>query len=313
MMQKIPKGKLLVIGGGQDLSSSKKNAIIGNEGVLKRFEILMELIPKKKNHGKKYIEIITSASSEPNEVTKIYLKAFKKIGFSEVGFIFVGSNLESHDPKFIKRIKKAHAVLFSGGDQFRLTTVLGGTDVLDAVRQRYMEDPHFILAGSSAGAMALPALMILGGEINEAILNIMLKISSGFGFIDQCIIDTHFMQRGRFGRLSQAVVMNAGYLGIGIGEETALLITKGNHAECIGSGVVIIIDGKDIGHTNIAYADEDEALCIENLRVHILSNGNGFLLNERKFITSKKDLKRLLTIQNKGKGKKKTKEKNSKE
>lgn len=300
MLQKTPKGKIIFIGGGQDLSSGKP-ALIADDGDLKRFEILMELIPKKRSSGKKTIEIITTASSEPNEVSKLYLKAFKKIGFPEVGFIFAGNNHEAHNPQFIKRIKKAHAVLFSGGDQFRLSTILGNTDVLNAVRQRYMEDPDFIVAGSSAGAMALPEIMIIQGEINKAILNLELKVSSGFGFIDQCIIDTHFMQRGRFGRLSQAVVMNPGFIGIGIGEDTALLIKKGNHAECIGSGMVIIIDGKGVGHTNIAFAEEDEALCIENLKVHILSNGNGFLLKERKFITSKKDIKRLISIKNKGK------------
>lgn len=306
MLQKTPKGKIIFIGGGQDLSSGK-HSLITDDGDLKRFEILMELIPQKKSSGKKTIEIITTASSEPNEVSKLYLKAFKKIGFSEVGFIFVGNSHESHNSQFIKRIKKAHAVLFSGGDQFRLSTILGNTDVLDAVRQRYMEDPDFIVAGSSAGAMALPEIMIIQGEINEAMQNLELKVSSGFGFIDHCMIDTHFVQRGRFGRLSQAVVMNPGFIGIGIAEDTALLIKKGNHAECIGSGMVIIIDGKDVGHTNIAYAEEGEALCIESLKVHILSNGNGFLLNERKFITSKKDIKRLLSIKNKGKAGKATK------
>jgi cyanophycinase len=303
MLHKTPKGKLLVIGGGQDLSSGK-NTLITNSDELKRFEILMKLIPQKNSHGKKYIEVITTASSEPKEVNKAYLKAFKKIGFSEVGFIFIGSNLESANPKFIKRINKARAVLFSGGDQFRLSTILGNTAVLDAVRKRYMEDADFIVAGSSAGAMTLPDIMIIEGELNEAIKNIPLKVSSGFGFIEHCIIDTHFVQRGRFGRLSEGVVMNPGFIGIGIGEEAALLIKNGNHAECIGSGVVIIIDGKDVGHTNIAFADEDEALCIENLKVHLLSNGNGFLLNERKFIASKKDIKRLLSIKNKGKARK---------
>lgn len=297
MLQKIPKGKLIVIGGGQDLGG--KNTLISKYGDLKRFEILMELIPKKKSQEKKHIEIITTASTEPKEVNKMYSKAFKKIGFSEVGFIFVGNNLESHDPKFIQRIKKAHAVLFSGGDQFRLSTILGNTDILDAVRQRYMKDTDFIVAGSSAGAMTLPEIMILGFEINEAIKNKILKISSGFGFIDHCIIDTHFVQRGRFGRLSQAVVMNPGFLGIGIGEDTALLIKKGNQAECIGSGIVVIIDGKDVGHTNIAYAEIDEALCIENLKVHVLSHGNGFLLNDRQFIPSKKDIRRELSFKNK--------------
>lgn len=300
MIQKKAKGKLIVIGGGQDLSGGKNTSGNTVEN-LKRFEILMKLIPKKKSHEKKHIEIITTASTEPHKVNKTYLKAFKKIGFYEVGFIFVGTHPEADNPKYIDRINKAHAVLFSGGDQFRLSTILGNTDVLEAVRKRYMIDSDFIVAGSSAGAMAMPEIMLIEGDTNDEILNLPVKISSGFGLIEHCIIDTHFLNRGRFERLSEAVVMNPGFIGIGIGEKTALLIKEGNHAECLGSGVVIIMDGKDVGHTNIAFAEEGEALCIENLRVHMLSDGNGYLLNERKFVPSKKDISRLLRISEKKK------------
>jgi len=298
MLVKTPKGKLLLVGGGQDLQEGKSIGLDPNEEA-KRFAILKELIPKKKFLGKECIEIITSASTEPNKINKLYSKAFKKIGFSEVGFIYVGNSLESKKPDFIKRIKKAHAVLFSGGNQFRLSTILGGSDVLDAVLQRYMSDPNFIVAGTSAGAMALPEIMIIDGEKNDTLVNKNLKISSGFDFIHQCIVDTHFIQRGRFGRLAEAVVMNPRFLGIGIGEDTALLIRKGNQAVCKGSGIVIIIDGKGVRHTNIAYAEEGEALCIENLKVHILSKENGFLFNEREFIPSKRDIKRELSIEKK--------------
>ncbi|MDQ3046261.1 MAG: hypothetical protein M3R27_01850 [Bacteroidota bacterium] len=133
--------------------------------------------------------------------------------------------------------------------------------------------------------------MLYEGEQNEAMLKNTVRISSGLGFIDHCIIDTHFVKRGRFGRLAQAIVMNPGCTGIGLGEDTALIIRKGNQAECMGSGMVLILDEKDIGHTNIAYADDDSPLCVENLRVHILCSGNGFLLKERLFLASKKDLK----------------------
>ena len=300
MLHKKPKGKLLVIGGGQDLSG-EVDSLTDENNDFKRLDILKELIPKKTSHRRKYIEVITTASTEPGGINKKYLKAFKRLGFSKVGFIFVGSPLESSNLKFVKRIKKAHAVLFSGGNQFRLSTILGNTDILNAIRQRYMDDSEFIVAGSSAGAMAFPEIMILGGTINETILNTPLDISTGFGFISQCIIDTHFMHRGRFGRLSHAVVANPGILGLGIGEKAALLVKGGNYALCIGSGAVVVIDGNDVIYTNVSIAEENEALCAENLKVHILSNGNGFLLKERKLIPSKKDVRRLLTIKKSGK------------
>jgi cyanophycinase len=159
------------------------------------------------------------------------------------------------------------------------------------VKEKYLKDKNFIVAGTSAGAMAMSGLMLYEGENNEAMLSQTVKFSSGLGFIEGCIIDTHFIKRGRFGRLAQSVVMNPACIGIGLGEDAALIIRNGNKAECKGSGMVIIIDGKDVGHTNIAYAAPDIPLCIENLRVHILSKGNGYALKERKFIPSKRDIK----------------------
>ncbi len=290
MISRLPKGKLIIIGGAED----KGNRIASDEHEMlrhiKRLEILSELIPTSKQKGG--IEIITTASSEPFEVNKIYKQAFLNIGFKNVDFMSIGNHPDSHNPIFIERIKKSHAVLFSGGDQFRLSTILGNTDILETVKEKYLSDPDFIVAGTSAGAMAAPVLMMYEGENTETLLKGNIKISSGLGFLDGCIVDTHFTSRGRFGRLAHAIIMNPTCVGIGLSENTALIIKKGREAYCIGSGMVIIIDGKTVEHTNIAYAEDDEALCIENLRVHILCEGNGYMLEERKFVADKKDIKR---------------------
>jgi cyanophycinase len=287
----IPKGKLLVIGGAEDKEGTQDLEIIGKNRNFKPLEILKELIPEH-DQKNKTIEIVTTASSQPVEVERMYREAFKNVGFDKISFMDMGNNTDANNPELVKRVQKAHAVFFSGGDQFRLATILGNTDVLNAVRERYLTDKDFTVAGTSAGAMAAAKLMIYFGETNEALLGGDVKISSGLGFIDDCIIDTHFIKRGRFGRLSHAIVMNPNCIGIGIGEDTALIIQNGNHAECRGSGMVIIIDGKDIGHTNIAYADEDYPLNIEGLKVHILSNGTKFLLKERQFIPSAEDMQK---------------------
>lgn len=279
----------MIIGGAENKSSTQDLEIIDKNRNFKPLEILEELIPDQSN---KCIEIITTASSQPDEVAKMYMEAFNEVGFKNVHFIHIVNNAQARDPEYVKRIKKAHAVFFSGGDQFRLATIFGNTPVLDMVIERYYSDEDFILAGTSAGAMAAATLMIYQGETNEALLGGDIKVSSGLGFIDGCIIDTHFVKRGRFGRLSHAIVMNPTCIGIGIGEDTALIIKKGNEAECRGSGMVIIIDGKNIRHTNIAYAEEGYPLNIENLAVHIMSNGTRFLLKERQFIPSKADLEK---------------------
>ncbi len=289
MIARVPKGKLILIGGAEDKGESMTVRNITSKQI-NRLEILNQLIPTWKQKGG--IEIITTASSEPDEVNAVYKKAFSRIGFKKVGFISIGNHPESHNPVFLKRIREAHAVLFSGGDQFRLSTILGNTDILEAVKERYFHDPDFIVAGTSAGAMAATNLMMYEVETHERLVKNSIKLSSGLGFLDGCIIDTHFTSRGRFGRLAQAIVMNPTCVGIGISENTALIIKKGREAYCIGSGMVIIIDGRHVEHTNIAYAEDDEGICIENLKVHILCEGNGYLLEERTFVADKKDIAR---------------------
>jgi cyanophycinase len=213
------------------------------------------------------------------------------MGFKNVGHMHIQNRDDANVQEYVERVKKSHAILFSGGDQFRLSTILGSTDVLDAVMAKYNEDPEFMVAGTSAGAMAMSRVMIYEGDNSEAMLKGDVKTSSGFGILDCCIVDTHFVRRGRFTRLSQAVAMNPSCIGIGLGEDTALIIKKGNEAECRGSGMVVMIDGSKIKHTNIAYVDEGCAIRIENLIVHVLAKGNGFRLKERVFIPAKEDLK----------------------
>lgn len=289
-MRQIPKGKLLIIGGAEDKGVKGSLGSQNRNKQFEHFEILKELLPKKRKKG--ILEIITTASGQPEDVEETYRQAFKTIGFKQVGFINMGTTPDAANPIFIKRINKAHAVMFSGGDQFRISTILGNTDVVDVIMERYYNDPDFIIAGTSAGAMAVSSLMIYEGENDEAILKDSVKTSSGLGFIDHCIIDTHFVKRGRFGRLTEALLMNPAYIGIGLGEDTALIIKKGNEAECRGSGMVMILDGRDIYHSNIAYAEPGTPLCVENLRVHILAKKNCFLLKERKFVNSHKEIKK---------------------
>ncbi len=290
MQRQIPKGKMLIIGGAEDKGQKNKAENQTRNRQFEHFEILKELLPKKRRKG--ILEVITTASGQPEDVEQIYRDAFTSMGFKQIGFINMGTTPDAANPIFIERINKAHAVLFSGGDQFRISTILGNTDVIDAIMERYYEDPDFIIAGTSAGAMAMSTLMIYEGENDEAILKDSVKVSSGLGFIDHCIIDTHFVRRGRFGRLTEALLMNPAYIGIGLGEDTALIIRHGNEAECRGSGMVMILDGRDIYHNNIATAEPGTPLCVENLRVHILAKRNCFLLRERKFVIAHRFLKR---------------------
>lgn len=230
------------------------------------------------------IEIITTASMIPYEVGENYLNAFGKVGCTNVDLMHIRNRQDAMRPEFISRIEQCNGIMFSGGNQLRLSAIFGGTPILRTMLRRY-EEEAFTIAGTSAGAMAMSNTMIYEGNAMRAHLKGEVKIVTGLGFIDDVIIDSHFEKRGRFGRLAQAVAANPQCIGIGLGEDTGMLITEGgNKMEAIGSGLVVIVDGYDIRHCNIADIPDGNPISIENLKVHFCEKGNGFLLKERQFL-----------------------------
>ncbi|MDP3560142.1 MAG: cyanophycinase [Legionellaceae bacterium] len=274
-----PKGNLLIIGGAEDKVGRPPN-IKEQMKEFHRYEILRELLPRSKT---KKIELITTASEVQEDVKKTYQKVFHAIGYSNVGFIPIKERNEAQGEHYLKRVEEAGTVFFTGGDQFRLSAILGGTPIVDIIKHRYQEDDDFTVAGTSAGAMVMSAIMIIEGGLTEALVYRNITTSAGLDFLSGCIIDTHFIKRGRFGRLAHAIVMNPEQLGIGLGEDSALIIKHGSDAECRGSGMVVIIDGRHIHQTNIATVKEGEAVFVENLKVHLLVKGCHFSIRTRKF------------------------------
>ncbi len=281
----IPKGKIFIIGGHEDkgLPGSVPD-ILDREKKLAHFEILRKLISDipKAHH---VIEIIAAASEIPEEMETLYKNAYQNAGFTKIGIIRVDTPEQAHDIANVQRIAHAHSVFFTGGDQKKLTSLISNSPLLDAIKRKYYADKNFIIAGTSAGAMSIPAIMISRGIIEEALLKSDIELHEGLGIIDGIIVDTHFVKRGRFGRLAYAVASCEQHrTGIGLGEDTALIISNGNEAECIGSGMVIIIDGSAIRASNIHDADEETPIAIENLKVNILSHGCKYLIKEKQMM-----------------------------
>ncbi len=272
------KGKLLIIGGAEAIGDDDPLINKFDDNQLKRYEILSELLNATKN---KRIEIITSGSRFQDEVKERYQRVFSDIGCPYFGFIQVENKMPSRNKKLLTRITEADTIFFTGGDQFRLATIIGGTPLVTHIREKYREDKDFTIAGTSAGAMVMSAIMITSGGKAEALIESDLQTSSGFGFIENCIIDTHFIKRGRFSRLAHAVVNHPDQLGIGLGEDTALIIKNGSEAECRGSGMVVIIDGNYIKQTNIYNSSSNEPVYVENLKVHLLVKGCRFSIKKR--------------------------------
>jgi cyanophycinase len=277
------KGKLIAIGGAEDKGTEVEKLLAIHHN-LNFFELgILRRIVEEAGGISARIEVITTASMTPFEVGNNYLEAFGRIGCTNVDLIHIRTREDVQNEKYNDRIQSCDAVMFTGGNQLRLTSIFGGTKMLRTIQNRYKNE-HFIVAGTSAGAMAMSNTMIYEGDATKAHLKGEVKITTGLAFMDKVIFDSHFEKRGRFGRLSQAVGGNPSCIGIGLGEDTGMLITEGNKMEAIGSGLVIIIDGHDIRHSNIADIPEGNPMSIENLKVHLCAKGNGFLVHERKFV-----------------------------
>lgn len=275
------KGKLIIIGGAVDKGSFteasfdkdvSKNMNFFEKGIIKR------IIDESKHKENSRIEVITTASKIPREVGPEYVKAFQYLNASNVDVLHIERREQASDEEVLDRIKAADVVMFTGGDQLRLSSILGGSKLHDIILDKYKNE-HFIYAGTSAGAAAASNNMIYQGSSHEALLKGEVKITSGLGLIDDVIIDTHFVQRGRIGRLFQAVVGNPKVLGIGLGEDTGLLITNNTKMEAIGSGLVILVDGREIKDTNLTQVELGQPISINHLVTHVLSIHDTFDLS----------------------------------
>jgi len=277
-----PKGYLIAIGGAEDKGSEaekeRQNSLdFFKEGILQQ---IVDLAGKKSTPK---IEVVTTASSIPDEVAQIYKKAFKKLGLVDIGHLKITNREEANSKKTLERLEKCNCILFSGGDQLRLCSIVGGTEFLDVLRERF-EKEHFVIAGTSAGAACMGNTMIAGGEESKAYLKGRVELSIGLSFLRDVIIDTHFDARGRFGRLAQAIAAQPGAIGIGLDEDTGIVIEKGRMLRAIGSSSVVIVDGSSISHNNIADIKSGMPISISSLEVSIMTNSDVYDIDTREFV-----------------------------
>jgi cyanophycinase len=278
-----PKGRLIAIGGAEDKGTDlEKGEILRSN--LNFFELgILRRIVEEAGGKMARIEVVTTASMIPYEVGENYLDAFGKMGCTNIGVMHIRNRADATQPEYLDRLRQCDAVMLSGGNQLRLSATFGGTEFLKIILDRYQNE-NFVVAGTSAGAMAMSNTMIYEGNATRAHLKGEVKMTTGLGLLDDVIVDSHFEKRGRFGRLAQAVATNPQCIGIGLGEDTGMLITDGNKMEAIGSGLVMIIDGFAIRHSNIADIPDGNPISVENLKVHLCAKGNGYILSERKFV-----------------------------
>lgn len=266
-MDKDQSTKLIIVGGGEDKKAGK--------------EILKEIVERSGGEQSR-IAVVTTATNYPLEVGEEYKELFYDLGAGRVETINLLSRQEANRRQVIKSLGGLSCIFFVGGDQLRISSLLGGTDFHKAI-YRFMEEGG-IIAGTSAGASMMSEIMVVEGIEEDAPKKSTIRLAPGMGFLQGAIIDQHFNQRGRIGRLLGAVAQNPYPLGIGIDEDTAIVVNTSNEIQVIGSGVVTIVDGSEIEFTNISEQYPDEPLVITNVKVHILPSQYGFHIGKRKIM-----------------------------
>jgi cyanophycinase len=264
------KGCLIIIGGHEDRDPKGKRAILRE-------------VAKHVRGGK--LVLATVASHRPEGYFDEYEKAFADLGIGEIVELYVEERSRAGDREKLSVLDDAAGIFFSGGDQLRITSQIGDTGIEAKVRAIY--DRGGLVAGTSAGASVMSETMLVKGSSKETHRIGDLHMAPGMGLIRDVIIDQHFAERGRFGRLIGAVAHNPRILGLGIDEDTAALVA-GDTFRVIGSGAVYVVDGSDVSYCNLGEANMDSTLAMHDMRVHVLANGNEFDLKQRRPLQSRR-------------------------
>jgi cyanophycinase len=265
------RGRLVAIGGG-DIRE-------GDAPLLKEF-VKLAKGPKAR------VVVMTVATDEPSAAADEYKTAFRRLGVDDVKAVDVSSRADALKPDSLEAVEQATGLFFTGGDQLHITSLLGGTGMQQIIGRRY--ERGLVVGGTSAGAAMMSNSMILGGPPDENPRVGAVEIGPGMDLLVGAVIDTHFSQRGRFGRLLTAIAHYPQDLGIGLDEKTAMIVNKGEF-EVAGEGAVTVIDGGAMTYTSLPYSEKGDGLSLYGVRVHVLSAGARFDLWHREPVVGKDD------------------------
>lgn len=250
-------GHLVIIGGAEDKYNERR--------LLRKFVALA-------GESEARILIVPVASDYPEFSADVYTQTFRNLGLQQVKVLRATSRQAVIDADAESLLKDVTGVFISGGDQMRLVSMLGGTEFARLLEERVRHSP-LVLAGSSAGAAGMSATMIVRGDATSHPNKHSIRLSPGLGILQNVIIDQHFTERGRLSRLVTAVSYNPRQLGIGIDENTAVIISNDGTLEVCGDGTVTIVDGSRITYNDIAEVEESQPFAVAGLQLHILRDG----------------------------------------
>ncbi|QIX61749.1 cyanophycinase [Hymenobacter lutimineralis] len=262
-----PLGTLVALGGGDDDS-------------------LLSLLCAQLADADAVIEIISVASQEPRRTAQAYVRAFQEQGCAGARYLQIDERRPADTPATLRRLAQARLVFLTGGDQELITDFLQGTEFLRQLQARYRTDAAFVVAGTSAGAAALPDNMLVNGYGWRALRKGGIEIQPGLALVADLLIDQHFAERGRMGRLLHAVLKHPQSLGLGLAEETGVIIRQGHLAEVFGDGGVMVIDGQHLRHGNLAHIRRGAPIGGQEYRVHLLVAGQVFNCRTREVLAT---------------------------
>ncbi|MGA7935769.1 MAG: cyanophycinase [Kovacikia sp.] len=257
------QGPLVIIGGAED---KEEDCIILREFV------------RRAGGVKARIAVLTAATNNPREVGDNYIRVFERLGVEDIRIIDSERQEDSDTSHTLEKVDQATGIFFTGGDQARIIDLVYGTKLDTAIRQRRAEGA--VIGGTSAGAAMMPDVMIVEGDSGTNPRANVVEMGPGMGFLPGVVIDQHFAQRGRLGRLISALILQPAVLGFGIDENTAIIV-DGDEFEVIGQGAVTIVDESATTHNNLEGLLKDEAMAVCGVKLHILSQGYRFNLKTR--------------------------------
>jgi len=259
MTWRKPKGKLIIIGGAEKHEDGLN---------------VLEAVAKEMRRKRHPLLLITAALSSPGYGPGEYRKIFRELGLDRIEVLEIPTREDAYIDANVAKVAEAGGIFFTGGDQLRITSQLGDTPIYQLITQRYADG--CMIAGTSAGAAAMPDTMIIGGPGDESNQISSLSMAPGLGLIKGVVIDSHFAERGRMGRLLGAVAQNPRNLGLGIDESTAIVVEDGERFTVIGSGAVYIVDGTGISYSSLSEDNAEGVLNITDVKLHVLGEGEGF-------------------------------------
>ena len=258
-----PKGQLLIIGGREDKEDER---------------IILRELAEQVGDGK--LVVATLASGSPGEMWETYEPVFRRLGVRHVYHLNIESRADASSVRCMKILEDASVVFFTGGDQVKITSLIGDTPTFSRIYEIFTEGGT--IAGTSAGASVMSETMMVGGNgdsthrIGEA-----LRLAPGFGFAKDMVIDQHFAERGRIGRLLGVVGQNPRIVGVGIDENTAIMLRPHRDFRVLGDGGVTVLDGRNVTYSNIGEGESGETMSVFGVTLHLLGNGDVFDLTRR--------------------------------